>query len=121
MCVGVNGGLRVVRGPFVFFSCFVVVAGVDGLGGIRRCVVGGGGGRGRSGWWCSRWGWRRCVWWWGCGDPIVESGVLWVGVREGVVEVDDLVWGPGFLGLVCGVVLAYEDGVHVIHVLACLV
>lgn len=73
----------------------------------RRCVVGGvvggggcGGGLGRRGLW---------------------GGVLWVGAREGVVEVDDLVRGSGFGFWAGGASIVDEDGVHVVHVLTCLV
>ena len=103
-----------------------------GLGGLRCCVVGGGGGLGWSGdgsWcWCccsllaalcSWWGWGGCWWWVGAAG--LWGGVLWVGAREGVVEVDDLVRGSGFGFWAGGASIANEDGVHVVHVLTCLV
>lgn len=82
---------------------------VGGVGAVvvcwRRCVVGGVGGG---------------VWWW-VGAAGLWGGVLWVGAREGVVEVDDLVRGSGFGFWAGGASIVDEDGVHVVHVLTCLV
>lgn len=84
---------------------------VVGVGAVvvcwRRCVVGGvvGGGGVVVGW----------------GGGGLWGGVLWVGAREGVVEVDDLVRGSGFGFWAGGASIVDEDGVHVVHVLTCLV
>ena len=69
--------------------------------------------------------WLVVLWGGGCGGGLgrrgLWGGVLWVGAREGVVEVDDLVRGSGFGYWAGGASIVGEDGVHVVHVLTCLV
>ena len=69
-------------------------------------------------WLVGLWGGGVVVGWGGGG---LWGGVLWVGAREGVVEVDDLVRGSGFGFWAGGASIVDEDGVHVVHVLTCLV
>ena len=70
---------------------------------------------------CGSWGCGGGVWWWVGAAGGLWGGVLWVGAREGVVEVDDLVRGSGFGFWAGGASIVDEDGVHVVHVLTCLV